>query len=395
MDRSVAVVRALEAAAPGGLVDVLAACLREHYGAGRVELRLVDYGMRSLQPVQRPPLVVEPLSVDGTPQGRAFDAQEPHTVSSGPEEREVHLPVTVRGDRLGVLSVTVPGHSPSPAVQAELHAIATALGREILLAGRETDEYEVQRRAERLTLAAELQWLLLPGRSCARDEFALGAHLEPAYAVFGDGFDWSVSPEHLSVAVINGMGRGMDAALLTGLVVNAVRNARRAGLGLADQAALADEAVFAQYRGTAHAAVLLLRFELATGRVEAVDAGSPRLWRMRAGEVERLELEPQLPLGMFGDTPFETERVHVAPGDRLLIASDGVYTAATPAGEAYGERKLARTMKATRLLPPAQVPAAVLRELSRHLGHAPLEDDAVVMCLDWAGRPDEARPGAG
>lgn len=73
-----------------------------------------------------------------------------------------HLPVSVRGDRLGVLSVTAPESSCSPAGLAEMQQICEALGHEILVAERDTDLYLLARRATRLTLAAEMQWQLLP-----------------------------------------------------------------------------------------------------------------------------------------------------------------------------------------------------------------------------------------
>ncbi|KUF19404.1 PP2C family protein-serine/threonine phosphatase [Streptomyces silvensis] len=390
MESTRAVERALEDAAPHLLVQVLTMSLQQRYGASAVRLRLVDHAMRSLQPVGPSARSGEPAPVANSPQGRAFGAQEPYDTPSGDGETRLHLPVTFRGDRLGVLSMTAPADSLSPSVRAELQHICTVLAREILLAGRETDQYEVQRRAEHLTLAAEMQWLLLPSRSVAKEEFELGAQLEPAYAVFGDGFDWSVSADHLTVAVVNGMGQGMDASLLTALAVNAVRNARRAGLDLAGQAALADEAVYAQHRGNAHVAVLLLRFSLATGRMEVVDAGSPHMWRLRGGTLTEVRLEAQMPLGMFGDTHYESQELCVEPKDRLLIASDGVYAAVSAAGEVYGERGLERAVKGTRLLPPAQVPAAVLSRLAQHQGESPLSDDAVVMCVDWLGRRSAA-----
>ncbi|MFH8991517.1 PP2C family protein-serine/threonine phosphatase [Streptomyces sp. NPDC017940] len=386
MDGTRAVERALTCSAPHLLVQALTSALRQHYGASAVELRLVDYAMRSLQSVEPPAQGAEPVPVANSPQGRAFGSQEPHAASDGDDGTTLHLPVTFRGDRMGVLSVTAPAPSFSVSVRADLRHIGTVLAREILLAGRETDQYEIERRAERLTLAAEMQWLLLPSRSVVKEEFELGAQLEPAYAVFGDGFDWSVSSEHLTVAVVNGMGQGMDAALLTSLAVTAVRNARRAGLGLADQASLAGEAVYAQHRGSAHVAMLLLRFTLATGQVEVVDAGSPRLWRLRAGTLTRVGFDAQMPLGMFGDTHYGTEEMRVEPKDRLLIASDGVYSAVSPAGEVYGERSLERAVRRTRMLPPAQVPAALLDALAHHQGESPLSDDAVVLCVDWLGR---------
>ncbi|MFF3327359.1 PP2C family protein-serine/threonine phosphatase [Streptomyces sp. NPDC002889] len=387
MDKFAAVERALRTAAPHTLPGIVAVALAEHYGAEKVELRLADYGMRSLQAVESPPFGAEPVLIHNSPQGRAFGAQEP-VVTNDPSGRsvEVHLPVTIRGDRMGVLSVRMPENGYTQAVLPEMQHICEVLGHEILVAERDTDLYVLARRAARLTLAAEMQWQLLPGRSCSRPEFSLGAHLEPAYAIFGDNFDWSVSADHLTLAVTNGMGQGIEAALLTNLAVNALRNARRAGLDLAGQAALADQALYAQYQGRAHVSVLLLRFDLDTGDVEAVDAGSPRLWRLRDGTVDPVSFDQQLPLGMFEDTVYTPQHFTVRPGDRLLFGSDGVYDASSPAGERYGQRALARSLTGTRLLPPTQVPGAVLRELAEYHGETPLDDDALVVCLDWNGR---------
>jgi serine phosphatase RsbU (regulator of sigma subunit) len=120
--------------------------------------------------------------------------------------------------------------------------------------------------------------------------------------------------------------------------------------------------------------------------VEVVDAGSPRAWRLRAGAVEALRPDAQMPLGMFGDTVYQSESWHVEPKDRLLIVSDGVYAVASAAGDTFDKQDLARTLRATRMLPPAQVPGAVLREVAGYHGGI-LKDDALVMCIDWHGRP--------
>ncbi|MEV0523459.1 PP2C family protein-serine/threonine phosphatase [Streptomyces sp. NPDC050439] len=387
MDRFAAVERALRSAAPHLLLDVVTGALREEYGADRVELRLADYGLTTLQMVEEVPYATEPVPIHDSPQGRAFGAQEPRVESKGGEgAATIHLPVTVRGDRMGVLTVTIPETRFELAHLPEIQRICEALGHEILVAGRDTDLYLLARRAVRLTLAAEMQWHLLPGHSVSRPEFQLGAHLEPAYAIFGDNFDWSVSAHHLTLTVTNGMGQGMEAALLTNLVVSALRNARRAGLDLAGQASLADQAVYAQYRGELHASVLLLRFDLATGEVEVVDAGSPRMWRYRDRTVEAVDFDAQLPLGMFEETAYVAQRLRLEPGDRILVSSDGVYESVSQAGERYGERALARSLSAHRLLPAAQVPQAVLRDLGEYRGTLPLEDDALVVCLDWFGR---------
>ncbi|MEU8842195.1 PP2C family protein-serine/threonine phosphatase [Streptomyces roseus] len=377
--------RELRDAAPHELFEKVRDALTREHGARSAELLMADYASARLQPVTAQPFTAESVSALDSPQGRAFGSQQPHVADLG-DGIAVHLPVSVRGDRLGVLTVGYAQGAYEPALLGPLQDVAAALAHEILVADRDTDVFLQARRTKRLTLAAEMQWQLLPGRSCSRTEYELGAQLEPAYAIYGDCFDWSASADHLTLTVNNGMGEGIDAALLTSLAVSALRNARRAGLGLEDQAALADQALYGQYQGSLHLPVLLLRFALATGEVEVIDAGSPRLWRLRGGVVEQVPLEAQLPLGMFEDTIYTCQRLRVLPGDRLFFLSDGVYDVMSPAGEPYSLHALSRAVLDTRLLPPSQVPRALLERLAGHRGGVEAADDALVVCLDWHGR---------
>ncbi|MFD9720740.1 PP2C family protein-serine/threonine phosphatase [Streptomyces sp. NPDC059076] len=389
MTESSEIERAVRTAAPYALVETVRAQLAASHGATSVRLFLADYGLTVLNPLEALDQVADPpqpLSIHNSPEGRAFGSQEPreHQIRHG-DAVDHHLPVTVRGERLGILTVRLPGDRSTRQTVDELTQVADLLGHEILVAERDTDLYRRARRTSRLTLAAEMQWQLLPARACSAQEYAIGAQLEPAYAIHGDNYDWAADRDELTLALTNGMGDGIQASLLTNLAVNALRNARRAGIPIADQAALADQALYEQYRGASYVSTLLLRFELATGRVEIVDAGSPQLWRRRGRTVERIDLEPQLPLGMFEETQYVTQDLRVLPGDRLLVVSDGVFDAASPSGEFYGERALALAIHATSLLPAANVPRAVLRELAEYR-ETDTTDDALVLCLDWFGR---------
>jgi serine phosphatase RsbU (regulator of sigma subunit) len=386
----------LRAVPPHALVATARRLVAELVGAEDMTLLLADYGLTVLQPVTHLPHTGDPVPAHDGPAGRAFVTQTPvvEVTDPGTATDLVHLPITVRGDRMGVLSIRLPRSATDPATVLRLAEFATALGHEVTTAGRDTDLYQQARRTRRLTLAAEMQWQLLPGRGCARQEYVIGAHLEPAYAVGGDNFDWSTSADHLTLTVTDGMGQGIDAALLTSLTVGALRNARRAGIGLADQACLADQAIWAQYGGKTYASTLLLHFDLDTGTVHAVDAGSPQLYRQRGDTVERIELEAQLPLGMLEDTPYEEQTFHVAPGDRLIVVSTGVHGARSADGGLFGERALRQTLSATGQMPPHETARAVVSGLIEHFGSRDLTADAAVVCLDWKGRDIDAAPPA-
>ncbi|MER7484189.1 PP2C family protein-serine/threonine phosphatase [Streptomyces sp. NPDC126510] len=381
----------LRAAPPHLLVATAHRLLTDGVGAQEVTLLLADYGLAVLQPVTHLPHTGEPVPAHDGPAGRAFVSQMPVVeVTRDPTCQVVHLPLTVRGDRLGVLCVRMPTNAIDPTMVLRLGDFATALAHEVATAGRDTDLYLRARRTRRLTLAAEMQWQLLPGRGCARQEYVVGAHLEPAYAIGGDNFDWSTSADHLTITVTDGMGQGIDASLLTSLAVGALRNARRAGISLTDQACLADQAIYAQYGGKVYASTLLLHFALDTGTVHAVDAGSPQLYRQRGSTIEQIELEAQLPLGMFEETPYEEQTFRIEPGDRLIVVSTGVHGARSADGGLFGERALRQTLSATRLAPPHEAARSVVSALITHFGSKDLTADAAVVCLDWKGRDPKA-----
>ena len=370
-DRLVGVRRALTESGAEVVPERLAEALAKEYGVADVEVYLVDYRLAALLPL----FGGAPVTRAGDPAWRSFDHQS--EVGDG---KAVYLPVTARGERMGVLRCT-PGE---PAMLGELAEVATLLGHELQSAEAGTDRYRMASRTRRLTLAAEMQWELLPGRSRLRPSFSLAGQLEPSYAVRGDSFDWAEHDGLLFVTVVNGMGAGVTASLLTALATHALRNARRAGVPLADQAALADQAVFAEHHGALHVEALLLRLDLATGELLAVDAGSPRLLLLRDGSIDDLPLEEQFPLGMFEDSDYAEQRFSLRTADRLVIVSDGVVEAAAAAGR-YGDAALQRFVRRTRSMAPLQAVRSLLGDLRSFLGDGELEDDAVVVCLDWTG----------
>ncbi|MGC4814298.1 PP2C family protein-serine/threonine phosphatase [Micromonospora sp. DT228] len=376
--------RALREAPPDQLAEAADQAIRSTLGALRTDVFVADYRISGLWPVLDPDLPAAGFLACHTMAQRCFSSQQPVRDDAGEGSCRLYLPLTLWGERLGVLLIELPA-VPNPTVTGQATDIADALAVAMRAADRGTDRYRRARRRERLTMAAEMQWDLLPGRSVAHHAFELAGQLEPAYTVGGDHFDWSLDGDQLTLTVLNGEGNGLAASMLTAVTVNAMRNARRSGGGLVEQAELASDTVFYQHRGRRYVATLLLDVDTRTGRVRAVDAGSPHLLRMRGATVERMKLDQQLPLGMFAETRYEVQELHLEPGDRLFVVSDGVWAAEPPGQEPYGDRVMARSLRATRLQPAAEAVGTVMRELHAYHADSDLRDDAVVVCLDWHG----------
>ncbi|MEU8300574.1 PP2C family protein-serine/threonine phosphatase [Micromonospora sp. NPDC048909] len=384
VDAPDSVSRALRAAPPDQLVEAADQAIRSALGATRTDVFMADYRISGLWPVLDPELPAAGfLACHGVAQ-RCFSSQQPVRDAADDGRCRLYLPLSVWGERLGVLLIEL-SDAPGRSIETRATDIAGDLAVALRAADRETDRYRRARRRERLSMAAEMQWELLPGRSVSHRAFDLAGQLEPAYTVGGDHFDWSVDGDRLTVTVLNGDGNGLAASLLTAVAVNAMRNARRSGGGLAEQAELASDTLYYQHRGRRYVATLLLEVDIRSGRVRAVDAGSPHVLRLRGGTVEEITLEQQLPLGMFAEARYDLQEFELAPGDRLFVVSDGVWAAAPAEQEPYGERAMARSMRATRLQPAAEAVGTVMRELHAYHAETDLRDDAVVVCLDWRG----------
>jgi serine phosphatase RsbU (regulator of sigma subunit) len=145
------------------------------------------------------------------------------------------------------------------------------------------------------------------------------------------------------------------------------------------------------YGGKRSVATLLFEIDVETGVVLAIDAGSPRSFRVRDGRLGEVKLDHQLPLGMFGESRYEMHRFRLEPRDRVFIVSDGVHGAAPGDQEPFGSRELAGAIRDARLQPPTEAVGGVMRGLHKYHDRHDLADDAVIVCLDWFGKPaDEA-----
>src|SRR5215211_2163155 len=219
-------VRRLGSSPPFRLLDVARGFLGTVDKVEAVNLLLVDYGQELLLPFgayQGPPLGQE--RVEQGEAGVAYRTQAAR-VSRVQLGWRACVPVTLVGERFGVLDVRLAAE-PSSGLVAELERVAMALGFALAAAGRATDEVELVRRGRLLSLPAEIQWELLPRLALEAPEYVVAGTLEPAYEVGGDTFDYAAQPEALTVSVTDAMGHGLQAALLAGLAVAALRNARR------------------------------------------------------------------------------------------------------------------------------------------------------------------------
>src|SRR5829696_4617902 len=375
-----------EAAAPVGVVDAMAAALLEMLGARDVNLLIVDFSGRSLSRLghtatngsgSRHEETSGRVPLDGTPYGAAIGEQKTVLVREGTDTR-VLAPVTSRGEAVGVLELLLP-FEPAPATLEDVELAAHQLAYMLIANRRYTDLFEWGQRTVPLSLAAEIQRRLLPATfTCEADQFTLAGWLEPAGQVGGDTFDFSLDRHTLHMSMTDAMGHSVRSALLATLVVGALRNQRRAGGSLIDQAQSAHEALLDHAQDGGFVTGQLIRIDLVEREARILNAGHPRPFRLREGRAEEIALPPQQPLGAAAGASWSTQELSLESGDRVLFLTDGMLER-----NAQGLDIPALLLASAHLHP---------REAIQHLTHAVLDavggelrDDATSLCFDWHG----------
>ena len=380
-----AVLRAATESNPAAMAEVVARAASD-LGATDVVVYLVDFGQTVLAPL--PDLsahaeLPETESVASSMAGRAFTTQEVVTADRSDGIR-VWVPLVEGTDRTGVVSLTLPAADDAALrVCEELGLLAGYL---IAAQARCTDVYNLHRRRRSMSLAASMQWDLLPPLVLRAGGVGVAGLLEPAYDVGGDCFDYSANGPVFDFAVMDAMGHGVGSAVTAALAMGCYRHDRREGRTLVTMHNNLMSTIRAHYRGQSFATGILGRVEVGTGMLTWTNAGHllPLLIRGRR-VVGALPCAPTPPWGLLGGEPtVATEQLE--PNDCLLVYTDGVIEARTPEGEEFGVERLIDLIdrSASELLPPEAIARRLVDQVRGHQ-RAELADDATVVLLRWDG----------
>ena len=322
------------------------------------------------------------LPFDGGPAEQALRSQQVQVVPSGASPSwRLLAPITERGEALGLLELDVP-HAPSPAVVDEVRRTAHLLSYVIIASRRHTDLFEWGQRTVPFSLSAEIQRRLLPAAfTCEAGSFTLAAWLEPAGTIGGDTFDYSLRRDELHLSVTDAVGHGVASALTATLCVGSLRNSRRLGETLLEQAATTNTALLghaSDVDGEGFATALLGRLDLRSGGLQLINAGHPAPYLARDGQVEAVELPADLPLGLFVGSTYRSTTVPLRAGDRFVTVTDGMLERAAESLD------LKVHIEQTRQLHPREATRA-LADLVLQASGGVLADDAALLLLDWHG----------
>jgi hypothetical protein len=380
--------RDLSTVGPEGILPAAVQALASYVGEPGIRLFIADVEERSLKLWDqtghpRHPAVAS-VQIEGSEHGRVYrTGQAMETTVGG--QTVLLAPITARSERIGILELSLEG-PVTPQIAHAIQGLALLLGYLITAADQWTDEFHIARRRQDMSLAAEVQWNLLPLAAFALPRVSLAGALEPAYDVGGDAFDYACGPDHLVVAIFDAMGHGLAAARVSALAIAAFRNARRCGRDLQDQARFVDESVAGLAGWNGFVTGQLLSIDLRDpGQSLIANAGHPLPYLQRGTQPPQLlELDPHRPMGLDLPGELTAEALSLRPGDRLTLLSDGTFEARPDGGEPFGDERVATQLHECRGLSAREAARLLIASVRDHRA-ADLADDATLVIIDIPG----------
>ncbi len=193
----------------------------------------------------------------------------------------------------------------------------------------------------------------------------------------GDFFDVVNTEDGLAVVLADVSGKGVSAALLASTLQGMVYSHLSARMPLAEIMAAVNRFFTQKHLGEKYATVIITRIHK-DGELEYVNCGHVPPLLVSGGQVSRPE-HGNLPVGLLADATYESDRVHMKPGDRFILVTDGVTEAENALGDFYDNERLEAVAAKSPTLED------IFASVSAFCAGAPLGDDCTVVELLYTG----------
>jgi phosphoserine phosphatase RsbU/P len=249
------------------------------------------------------------------------------------------------------------------------------------------EERTKRQMEEELRLAQTIQQSLLPRAMPDAGWLRAAGSSVASHQVGGDYFDVTeVNPNCWAAVLADVSGKGVGSALLASLLQGALITASAAPPALGVRLERLNRFLLDRTGGEKYATVFQCLIE-GGGRMSYVNAAHCPPFRVReSGEYRVLEATA-MPVGMMEGVEFPVAEQQLAPGDKLVIYSDGVTEAQNAAGEFFGKKRLRETVVAHAAGSCTTVHQAIHTAVTSFTEGAVQSDDITLLVLEY--RPDD------
>ena len=275
----------------------------------------------------------------------------------------------------------------APALAGRRLTLLSGIASQASLAISATRLYEQAVRRERLehemNLAMDIQTSFLP--ECCPDVpgWRIAVEWRAARGVGGDYYDFvQLNTSQLGVSIADVSDKGVAAALYMALSRTVLRAAALDTRGPAATLERANRILLEDSRSGMFVSLVYGILDIEQGLYRFVRAGHNPPLLLRAADREILTLEPAgIVLGIVPDPALEEQTVELAPGDTLVLYTDGVTEAWNGDEQEFGINRLKQILLENCSLAPDGLIQRINEAVYEFVGNLPQADDYTMVVI--------------
>ena len=240
-------------------------------------------------------------------------------------------------------------------------------------------EIERVRVAQELAVARDIQTHLVPAGEPECESIVFAGSTTPSHEIGGDFYDYvPIDGQRLGVAIADVSGKGIPAALLMAGVQSSFRMEAERGGSPAQVLTVLNHRIHTLGEYDRFVCFFYGLLDLSNRQITYANGGlDPPILIRASGKVERLARGGPV-LGVVGDARFDEGKVTLAPGDTLVLYTDGVVEPADIAS-GFGEDDLIEFLVAHRHEPAARLRQLTIERLLALAGDTSLDDTTLIV----------------
>jgi sigma-B regulation protein RsbU (phosphoserine phosphatase) len=246
-----------------------------------------------------------------------------------------------------------------------------------------------ERIESELKIAHEIQMSMVPKifpPFPERSEFDIFATLVPAKDVGGDLYDFFfIDDDHLCFAVGDVSGKGIPASLFMAVTKALFRAIAGNGGSPGEMLARLNTEICRDNEFCMFVTFFCAILNIRTGQLDYSNGGHNLPYHLHHDGVSPLENPGGRALGIVEQSHYGSGRLVLAPGDALLLYTDGVTEAMDSRERLYSDQRLAEFLATHRGSSPRQVVGDLVSDVRHFAGAAPQSDDITTMALRYFG----------
>ena len=248
----------------------------------------------------------------------------------------------------------------------------------------------LRQEAEReLELASQVQQQLLPAEPPRVHPFDVAARSRPAGKLSGDFYDWfEITPGEFLLCIADVTGHGAASAMIGAESRAYLRAAAREQGTLTEILRTMESYVDFDLKAGTFLTLALISLQLEQGRIRLLSAGHGPILKVSAGGQVEL-LETQLPPLGVAPTPVSVlpSDILLAPGDHIVLFSDGIMDRTNPGGEDFGQERIEQALAVAFPEKSADLVDLLFRESELFAEGASPPDDSSVLVVGLSKSP--------